>query len=261
MPSLSPLTIALLAFAAFAAGFVDAIAGGGGLLTVPALSSAGLPAHWVLGTNKGQAVFGAVTSLVSFWKKGELARDRVLLGLTLGFSGSVLGALLVLVVPPEPLRPMLGVLLLVALALVLLARVFRSRKGKEKASANTPRATAWRFGVIAVAMGAYDGFFGPGTGSLLIAAFVVFMGDGETRASGNAKIVNFASNCAALTIFALNGKVIWSVSLPMALANVAGAWLGARSVFRGGDKLVRAVLVLVVLALSAKILWSTWHHT
>lgn len=250
-------TLVVLALASFGAGFVDAIAGGGGLLTVPALVSAGLPAHFVLGTNKGQAVFGAATSLVSFWRKGALARERVVLGLGAGFLGSLLGALLVLYVRPEPLKPLIAVLLLVALGLVLFSRLLRARAGANAHVSNS----APLFASIALVMGAYDGFFGPGTGSLLIAAFVTLMGDTETRASGNSKIVNFASNCAALTIFALNGKVIWSVSLPMALANVAGAWLGARSVFRGGDKLVRAVLVLVVLALSAKILWSTWHHT
>lgn len=253
MTSVPALTIVLLCFASFGAGFVDAIAGGGGLLTVPALVAAGLPAHYVLGTNKGQAVFGAATSLFSFWRKGELARDRVLLGLVNGFVGSLLGALLVLYVKPEPLKPLIVILLLVALALVLGSKVLRAhRRGKSSTSPVL-------FASIAITMGLYDGFFGPGTGSILIAAFVAFMGDGETRASGNAKIVNFASNCAALLIFASHAKVLWALSLPMAGANAAGAWLGARSVFRGGDRLVRGVLVVVVLALATKILWSMWR--
>ncbi|MFO0667266.1 MAG: TSUP family transporter [Polyangiaceae bacterium] len=250
MTHVSSLTLALLALASFGAGFVDAIAGGGGLLTVPSLVAAGLPPHFVLGTNKGQAVFGAVTSLASFWRKGALARDRVGLGLLTGFIGSCLGTALVLYVRPEPLRPLIVVLLLIALLLVFGARALRAR-GADRAYAST---SAWRFGAIAIAMGAYDGFFGPGTGSLLIAAFVAFMGESETRASGNAKIVNFASNAAALLVFAWNAKVLWSISLPMAAANAGGAWLGARSVFRGGDKLVRWVLTAVVLALSAKLL-------
>ena len=253
MTSVPVITLALLCLASFGAGFVDAIAGGGGLLTVPALVAAGLPAHFVLGTNKGQAVFGAATSLVSFWRKRELARDRVLLGLMTGFVGSLLGAALVLYVRPEPLKPLIVILLLVALGLVLGAKVLRAhRRG-------TSSRSSVLFAIIALVMGAYDGFFGPGTGSILIAAFVAFMGDSETRASGNAKIVNFASNCAALLIFASHGKVLWALSLPMAMANAAGAWLGARSVFRGGDRLVRGVLIAVVLALSTKILWSTWH--
>ena len=256
MTSVSLATLLLLALASFGAGFVDAIAGGGGLLTVPALVAAGLPAHFVLGTNKGQAVVGAATSLAAFWRKGALARDRVLLGLVTGFFGSLLGAALVLYVRPEPLKPLIAILLLVALALVLFSRVLRSRLRR---AAPEGSRSAVLFGAIAVVIGAYDGFFGPGTGSLLIAAFVTLMGDSETRASGNAKIVNFASNCAALVIFASHAKVLWAISLPMAAANAGGAWLGARSVFRGGDKLVRAVLVVVVLALSTKILWSTWH--
>lgn len=108
-------------------------------------------------------------------------------------------------------------------------------------------------------MGASDGFFGPGTGSLLILAFVSFAGDSMTRASGNAKIVNLASNLASLVTFAVRGTIIWSVALPMAAANALGAWVGAHVAVSRGDKLVRAILIAVVVALIAKVSWDLLH--
>ena len=243
---MGPLGYALLVVAAFGAGLVDSIAGGGGLVTFPALVAAGLPPHLALGTNKGQAVFGAVSSAASFWRGGGLDRDRAALAFACGFAGSVLGAFAVLAVRPEPLRPVVIVLLAGAAAVVLL-------RGRVKPHARTPTHPRLLLAGIATGLGVYDGFFGPGVGSLLIVAFMLAFGDSITRASGNAKVVNLASNLAAVAVFASRGAVLWRVALPMALANALGATVGAHLALRRGDRLVRWVVLLVVTAAIAKL--------
>jgi len=248
MASPSPAVIALLCGAAFVAGLIDAIAGGGGLVALPALLAAGLPPHIALGTNKGQAVFGAASSAISFWRRGMVDRDRAPIGFAAGFAGSCVGAWGVLAVPLGPLRVIVIVLLLAAAAVVLARRQVEARP-RQLGAAGRAGALAG----IALAIGAYDGFFGPGTGSMLIAAFAVVFGDALTRASGNAKIVNLASNLAAMLLFAHRGVVIWSVALPMAAANALGAFTGAHLAVRKGDRLVRAVVLLVVAAIAVKL--------
>jgi uncharacterized protein len=244
----SPATVALLAGAAFVAGLVDAIAGGGGLVSLPALLAAGLPPHVALGTNKGQAVFGAAASAISFWRRGVVDRDRAPLGFAAGFAGSLLGAMGVLAVPLAPLRVVVIVLLVIAAAVVLARRKVDARPREMTAGARNAALAG-----IALVIGAYDGFFGPGTGSMLVVAFAVVFGDALTRASGNAKIVNLASNVAAVLLFAYHGVVVWSVALPMAAANALGAATGAHLAVRNGDRLVRAVVLVVVAALVVKL--------
>jgi uncharacterized membrane protein YfcA len=243
-----PAMLAFLCAAAFVGGLVDAIAGGGGLVTVPALLAAGLPTPLVLGTNKGQAVFGAVSSAASFWGRGALDRGRAALGFAAGFAGSWLGARAVLAVPPRPLRVVVMVLLLVAVSIVLLRR-----KVQPHPRQLTPAQARAALLGIALVLGAYDGFFGPGTGSMLVIAFATVFGDTLTRASGNAKIVNLASNLAAFILFASRGTVLWHLALPMAAANAAGAATGAHLAVRNGDRLVGAVVVAVVLAVVVKL--------
>jgi uncharacterized membrane protein YfcA len=257
---LPPLTVALLAAAAFGAGLVDAIGGGGGLISLPALLAAGLPPQLALGTNKGQAVFGATASALAFWRRGVVDRDRAPLGFAAGFAGSMLGARLVLAMPVGPLRAVMAILLLLAAALVL-----GRRRGAAGASAPAdaaparPRAGRTALLAIALGLGAYDGFFGPGTGSLLVIAFAAVFGDPLTRASGNAKIVNLASNVAAMLLFASHGTVLWKVALPMAAANAAGATTGAHLAIRNGDRLVRWVVLMAVLAAVVKLGVSLWR--
>ncbi|HEY8038617.1 MAG TPA: TSUP family transporter [Polyangiaceae bacterium] len=243
---MGPASYALLVGAAFAAGLVDAIAGGGGLIAFPALVAVGLPPHLALGTNKGQAVFGAVSSAASYWRGGGLDRDRAPLAFALGFAGSCLGAAAVLAIRPEPLRPVFIVLLAAAAVVVLL-------RGHVHARAHPPVHPRVALAGIAVGLGAYDGFFGPGAGSMLIVAFVLVFGDPMMRASGNAKVVNLASNLAAVAVFAARGTVLWEIAVPMAAANAAGATVGSRLALRHGDRFVRWVVLLVVSAAIAKL--------
>jgi uncharacterized membrane protein YfcA len=245
MMGLSLSVVALLALAAFAAGLVDAIAGGGGLLTVPALLATGLPPQIALATNKGQACFGAVSSFASFWMRDGIDRKRAPLGLVCGFVGSFAGAYVLTLVKPGPLKP-------VVLALLVLAAGFVA--WPRKPSTGKPHDWAMIALVpLALAFGFYDGFFGPGVGSMLIVMFVLLFGDTLTRASGNAKVVNLASNVAALILFASRGAVLWKIALPMAAANAAGAFVGTHIAVKRGDKLVRVVVLVVVAALVVKI--------
>lgn len=240
--------ISLLAAAAFGAGLVDAIAGGGGLVSLPALLAAGLPPVLALGTNKGQAVFGATTSALTYWGRGALDRERAVLGFAAGFAGSWLGARGVLAIPLAPLRAIVIVLLLLAATVVLAKRNVAPRP-----TTLGPRAARVALFAIAFGLGAYDGFFGPGTGSMLVIAFATVFGDPLIRASGNAKVVNLASNLAAMTLFAAHGLIVWRVALPMAAANAIGAATGAHLAVRKGDRLVRVVVVVVVLSVVAKL--------
>ncbi|HSN92750.1 MAG TPA: TSUP family transporter [Anaeromyxobacteraceae bacterium] len=247
-----PAEIAILSAVALAAGTVDAIAGGGGLLTVPALLAAGLPPHLAIATNKGQSVFGSFAAAIRFGRAGMLDRRRALVAFPAGVAGALAGAAAVLVVPPGTLRPVVLVLLVAAALFVGLRRPRSAPAEPAPARRGTPALTA----AIALAIGAYDGFFGPGTGTFLIVAFVALLGDGLARASASAKVVNFASNLAALVLFASRGVVVWRIALPMAAAQLAGGWIGAHLAIRRGDALVRRVAVTVTLALVLKLAWD-----
>jgi uncharacterized protein len=210
--------------------------------------TAGLPPHLALGTNKGQSVFGSGASLLRFARAGMVDPARAQVAFPAGFAGSLLGAAAVLLVRPEVLRPLVLVLLVGAAAFVGL------RRGPPRVEARvSARRAPLAAALIALVIGAYDGFFGPGTGTLLIVAFASLLGDGLARASGEAKVVNFASNLAAVLLFASRGVILWRVALPMAGAQFAGGLLGAHLAVRRGDAFVRRVVLLVVLALSVKL--------
>jgi uncharacterized membrane protein YfcA len=244
--------IALLAAVALAAGTIDAVAGGGGLLTVPALLAAGLPPHAAIATNKGQSVFGSFAALVRFTRAGLVDGRRARLMFPLGVAGSIGGAILVLAIPPATLRPVI-VVLLPAVAVFV---GFRRPAAARLEDAPPRRHETALAGAAALAIGAYDGFFGPGTGTFLIGAFVGLLGHGLARASAEAKVVNFASNLAAVLLFAARGAVAWRVALPMAAAQLAGGWLGAHLAVRRGDALVRRAVVGVALAAAVKLAWD-----
>jgi hypothetical protein len=166
-----------------------------------------------------------------------------------GFVGSLGGAALVLLVPPAVLRPVvLG--LLVVVAVVLAFRPAAPAPHAGRAARTRPLSVA---AAIALVVGAYDGFFGPGTGTFLIFGYVIFLGAGMREASADAKVVNFASNLAAVLLFSTRGVVLWQVALPMAAGQFLGGLAGAHVAVRGGDRLVRVVVLLVVVALVVKL--------
>jgi hypothetical protein len=251
VPSLSASTLVLLALAAFVAGTIDAIAGGGGLVTFPALIAAGLPPHIALGTNKGQSVFGSSVSLATFARAGKVSARRAVAAFPAGVLGALAGARLVLFVPPTVLRPVVMALL------VMVAAFLAFRRQGAVAKARVPeRFHVLASGVVGFVIGAYDGFFGPGTGTFLIIAGVALLGEALTEATANAKVVNFASNLASVILFALKGVILWKVSLSMAVGQFLGSMLGARLAVRGGERVIRFVVLAVVSALVLKLGWD-----
>jgi uncharacterized membrane protein YfcA len=237
--------IALLCCVAFVAGVIDAVAGGGGLLTVPALLAAGLPPHMALGTNKGQSVWGTAAALVAFRRRGALDGKLARYTFPVGFLGALAGTRLVLFIAPEVLKPLVVVLLPLA-ALSLFVR-------RASGDGEPPRAATAIACALALVIGAYDGFFGPGTGTFLVVSFALLLHAPLLRATADAKVVNFASNLAALSLFASQGMVMWQLALPMAAAQLLGGYTGAHLALRGGDRLVRAMVALVVLAVVTKL--------
>jgi uncharacterized membrane protein YfcA len=244
-PALSPGVLIALFGVALVAGVVDAIGGGGGLLTVPALLAAGLPPHLVFGTNKGAAVFGSGAALARFWRAGLVDAARARWLFPLGAAGSLAGGVLLLSLDPQVLRPLALALLVVAGVVVAFVR--------PRVGATPVEAPALKAAALALLIGAWDGFFGPGTGTFLIVGFVTLLHISLQSASANAKVVNFASNLAAVALFAARGTVVWEVSLPMAAGQFLGGTLGAQLAVRGGDRLIRQVVLAVVLGFVIKL--------
>ncbi|MEP7123302.1 MAG: TSUP family transporter [Byssovorax sp.] len=256
------IPILLLCAVAFVAGVIDAIAGGGGLLTVPSLMLVTATPRLALGTNKGQSVFGAFASLLSYHRAGRVHRDRALPSFVAALVGSLLGVRLVLMLKPELLRPVvLG--LLVSVAIFFAIRSTRARKVDPTAprpsfriAHNHPVFTAAAIGLV---MGTYDGFFGPGTGAFLIVLFTTVFGDDLVQATANAKVANFASNLGSVVSFAAAGAIDFRLALPMAVAQGLGGIVGARAALRGGERLIRAGVVVVTVALATRIAWQMSH--
>jgi uncharacterized membrane protein YfcA len=239
------LTIVLLSVAALGAGTVDAIAGGGGLITLPALLAAGLSPHQALATNKGQSMWGSGAALIAFWRAGRVERKQAPVNFSLGFAGSLGGAALVSMIDKDALRPIVIAMLLGAALLLVIRKPVRDQ--------DAPDAKWWIAALLALVIGAYDGFFGPGTGTFLIVGFVALCGRSLVHASADAKVVNFASNLAAVAVFANAGFVVWQLALPMALGQLCGGVIGAQLAMRGGERIVRGVVLCVSGALIIKL--------
>ncbi len=252
MESLSYDVLLLLMGTAAVAGVVDAIAGGGGLIVLPMLLWAGVAPIQALATNKLQGVFGTLTSSYRFVRSDTVDLRSLRTAILATFVGASMGAVSVQFMGSDRLARIVPAMLIgVAVYLLAFPRVGAVRARSRMSHA----AFGWALGT---GIGFYDGFFGPGTGSFFALAFVLLLGYDLRRATGGTKVLNFASNLASLLFFALSGKVVWAIGLPMAAAQVAGAWLGAHLVLRHGAPLVRALLVLMSLLLSVRLLASAW---
>jgi len=242
----------LLICAAFLAGFVDAIAGGGGLITVPALLLAGASPIETLATNKLQGSFGAGTAVLAYARAGHVRPlDQLGMAAVAAVAGGV-GALLAHLMPAQALRVIMPVVL------VAVALFFAFKPGISDAD-RVERIKPAVFAFTAVPMiAAYDGFFGPGTGSFFMLAFVMLAGFGVLKATAHTKMLNFASNIGSLAVFVTTGATWWGVGLAMAVAQVAGAALGARLAMRVGARLIKPLLVFTSTALALRLLWQAW---
>jgi uncharacterized membrane protein YfcA len=242
------LTLLALFLVGTTAGFVDAIAGGGGLLTMPAILLTGINTHSVLGTNKGQSVFGSATSLWCFTNSSLLDRRRALQSFAPALAGAAAGAYLTQQVPSRILTAII-MALLVAVAIFIIFQ-------RPPQVALAPRSRPfWIVAAVAFALAFYDGFFGPGTGTFLIFAYTLLWHDPLHVASANAKVVNFASNFASVITFAAQGQIYWCFAAPMAIGQILGGYLGAHLTIRVGRPLVRYTVVGVCIALILCLAW------
>lgn len=239
--------IALLMAVAFAAGFIDAIAGGGGLLSLSALLAAGVPPVAALATNKLQGTLGTGGAALAFARKGHVDIRRIAWPIGGALAGAAAGAATVQRVDPSFLAGLIPVLL-VAMALYFLLGPKVSEEDRHG------RIGRWGLGLLTAGIGFYDGFFGPGTGAFLTTALVALAGLGLVRAIAHAKVLNFTTNLASLAVFIAGGQVLWTLGLAMAAANIAGGQVGAHTAMRFGGRIVRPLLVMVCLALTAKLL-------
>ncbi|MFV3076642.1 TSUP family transporter [Niveispirillum fermenti] len=254
MPELLPTDIlAFLAIAALLAGFIDAIAGGGGLITIPALLSAGIPPAAALATNKLQGSFGTAMATLTFWRAGQIELKTMAMPVACVFVGSATGTALVQVTGTGFMTAVIPVLL-VAIAVYFL---LSPRVGDMEARA---RLSLPAFSLtVGLAVGFYDGFFGPGTGSFFALGCVALLGMNMRRATANTKLLNFTSNVVSLGVFALGGQIVWTAGLVMAVAQVAGAWAGSHATIRFGTRLVRPLLVIVCLAMTIRLVAQPDH--
>ena len=248
------LTIATALFllaASFFAGFIDSIAGGGGLIQLPALLI-GLPKSntaEVLGTNKLSSIFGTSTA-AALYRKQIKPDPKVLLAMGLpALLGSAGGAMLAWKIPTSSMRPMVLVLLIV----VAVYTWFKPDLGKFENLRHLPKRRIQIAALAGVIIGFYDGIFGPGTGSFLMLILVASLGYAFITASAIAKVVNVATNVGAIMVFGINGAVIWQIGIIMGVANISGAIIGARLAIKGGSTLVRKVFLLVTVALIVKV--------
>lgn len=246
---LDPLLLLALLCVGMLAGFIDAIAGGGGMITVPALLSAGLPPVAALATNKMQSVVGTFMAVLTYWRRGFVVLRNLVPAIALTFVGSFLGALTV----SNADTSLLSVAVPVALIGIALYFLFAPKLSDADKAARLP------FGpfvpLMGFLIGFYDGIFGPGTGSFFTIGFVVLFGLGLTRATGNTKALNFISNLAALAIFIPGGHVVWPVATVMALGQLIGGYVGARTGIRYGARIIRPLVVVVSIALALKLLF------
>ena len=239
--------IALLMGVAFVAGVIDAIAGGGGLLTIPALMAVGIPPLQALATNKLQSSFGTASAVLAFARKGRIDFRRFAKPAMAAFIGSALGAWTLQRVDPAFLAGLIPVLLIL---MVIYFTVAPKASEEDRHSRLSGGALV---GVAAVA-GFYDGFFGPGVGSFLTTILVALFGMGLVSATAHTKFLNLASNIAALITLMIGGHVLWTIGLLMAVSSMAGGQVGAHLALRVGGTMIRPLLVVMALALTIKLL-------
>lgn len=248
LPDIALHVVAFLFIAAFIAGFIDSIAGGGGLITVPALLIAGIPPLYSLGTNKLQSLFGAGSATIAYARKGHVRLREQLPMAVMSALGSAIGAVATTYIPGDVLKTFLPVLL-IAVALYF---------GLKKSMDDTDRHARMRpvvFGLTFVPLiGFYDGMFGPGTGSFFMLAFVTMAGFGMLKATAHTKLLNFASNIGAFIVFIVSGVIVWKVGIAMGIGQFLGAQTGSHFAMKNGARLIRPLLVVTCVALAIKLL-------
>jgi uncharacterized protein len=237
----------------FLAGLVDSIAGGGGLISLPAYLAAGVPTHLALGCNKFSSTFGTLSATIRYFKHGMIDIPVASAAAVLALLGSFLGTRAVLLVDPM----FLNFVLIVLIPIIAVFTLIHKNLGKTDRSSTIPLTLRIALGSVAgLIIGFYDGFFGPGTGTFLILIFALLLKYNFTTANGNTKVINLASNIASLVTFLWYGKVILMLAAPAALFGIAGNLAGSKLVVKNGAKVIRPVFITALLLLLSKILYN-----
>jgi len=248
LPDLTLYLLFMLFSAAFVAGFIDSIAGGGGMVSVPAMLIAGFSPIETLGTNKLQSLFGSGSATLAYARGGHVTLRTQLPMAVMSALGAAIGAAITTYIPGDVLKGLMP-LLLIAIALYFGFKPTISDTDQHQ------RMTPFLFGLTIVPLiGFYDGVFGPGTGSFFMLAFVMLAGFGLLKATAHTKMLNFASNIGAFCIFAASGVIIWKVGLLMGVGQFLGAQTGSRLAMKSGARIIRPLLVVTCIALAIKLL-------
>lgn len=240
----------MLIAAAFVAGFIDAIAGGGGLITLPVLLLAGASPVQALATNKIQGAFGAATAAFSYAMAGHVDLRRQIGAAGLAFVAGILGALLVSILPTDALRLALPVIL------IGIALFFALKPGLDDLDRAERMRPALFTAFVVPLIAGYDGLIGPGAGAFYMIAFVTLAGYGVLKATAHTKLLNFASNLGGLFAFAVQGAPWWVIGLYMGCAQVAGARLGSHLAMRVGARMIKPLLVVTSTVLAVRLIWQ-----
>lgn len=245
------VTISALIVVSFVAGLVDSIAGGGGLLTLPSLLIAGLQPQFALGTNKFISSSGTSVAVFNFIRKKKIAFKIAAFGIFFALIGGFIGSKAALSLSQEALSKFIVFLLPIAMIFTLYPR-----KNTKRKEAILKEDLYFKIPVICAAIGFYDGFFGPGTGSLLAISFYAFIGLNLIEATANAKIINLATNIGALTTFIIAGRVIYFIAIPLALSNMIGNYTGSQLALAKGEKIIKIFLVIALAILMITLIWK-----
>lgn len=243
--------IVFLSIAFFVAGFIDSIAGGGGLITLPALLFAGIPPQLALGTNKLASSLGTGTAVLNFMLNKKMLLKVLAIGIIFSISGSFVGSKTILLLDTY----LVGKIIIILLPIGIIATLI-PRKGKTNDNKLTKLDYWLKIPVICLVIGFYDGFFGPGTGSFLTLGFFFFTRMKLVQATANAKVFNLMSNIGSLVAFLLAGKVLFMISIPLALANMTGNYFGSRLAIKKGEGIIRIFLIIAFVLLLGSLIWK-----
>ena len=252
LSDLSVQTYLLLFATGVCAGFVDSIAGGGGLITLPVLFSVGLPPQMALGTNKLQGSFGTLSASCNYIAKGVVRLRKNISGIFFTLAGAALGAWSVQLMKAGFIERLIPLLLLLVFFYTLLTKSLDTGTGHQKLP------PVFFYFLFGLGLGFYDGFFGPGTGSFWTAALLVFLGLDMKKASGITRIMNFTSNIVALSVFIMGGNVLYSIGFCMAAGQIIGARAGSSLAIKKGARFIRPVFLTVVFLTILRLVLKTY---
>ena len=236
--------------AAFLAGFIDAIAGGGGLIALPVIMAMGIPPHVALATNKLQGTFGSFTAAINFAKKGMINFKDIFIGIVFTFIGACIGTVLILFLSTKFLQLIIPFFLVA----IFIYTLFMPKIGDEDKQARIN--TRFFYIIFGLLLGFYDGFFGPVAGSFWTFAMVLLIGLNMKKAVAHTKVLNFTSNIVSLGVFIVGGQVLWVVGLLMGFGQIIGAYFGSNMVIKKDVKFIRTIFLIMVGATILKLFYS-----